>query len=201
MRKSSIILSATVIAVSAITAISIAVFPRQKEPKANDKVTPAQRNIPRSPPTTTRIDPIEVFQKAFWKRPTDADKILHAERREWTEAGDIRKWEWFLVVKPSPPLLKHLIEENAFNLPACRTSPPGDEAPAWFTYDPSRLETIGAARAGLRLSFDKTSGLLYATDRGGGFQPGVPETPQAAPTSHPDVRRFSATPPTDPRKP
>ena len=160
---------------------------------------PAQTD--HSPKPALTQDPSSVFQKAFWKRPTEADRILHAERREWTEAGDIRKWEWFLVVKPSPPLIKHLIGDNAFNLPACPTPPPPDGAPPWFTYDPTGLKTIGTPRAGMRLSYDEAAGILFASDRGGGFQPGVPETPQAASTALPDNRRLSASPPPDPRKP
>jgi len=35
----------------------------------------------------TSTDPTLVFQKAFWRRPDSHDKILHAERREWSEQG------------------------------------------------------------------------------------------------------------------
>ena len=50
------------------------------------------------PPTTTISDATEVFQKAFWKRPTAADKILNAERREWADADGVKRWQWFIAV-------------------------------------------------------------------------------------------------------
>lgn len=44
-------------------------------------------------PTTTLSDPVAVFQRAFWKRPAADDKILHAERREWSGADGVQKWQ------------------------------------------------------------------------------------------------------------
>lgn len=167
MKKSSIILITVVV----VIVISAAVISR----KGSESDVQVQHKNSLPSPTAIQTDPVEVFQKAFWKRPTDADKILHAERREWTEVGDIKKWEWFLVVEPSPTLFKYLIEENAFNLPASQTAPPPVGAPTWFKYDSTQFQTIGATRAGLKISFDKTTKLLYATDSGGGFQSGTPE--------------------------
>ena len=34
------------------------------------------------PPTSTVTDEVEVFQKAFWKRPTPEDRILHARLKQ-----------------------------------------------------------------------------------------------------------------------
>ncbi|MFT5191293.1 MAG: hypothetical protein ACI9DF_006049 [Verrucomicrobiales bacterium] len=55
-------------------------------------------------PTVADEAAIEVFQRAFWKRPTSEDKILHAERREWTGDDGQLQWHWFLVVELSPEL-------------------------------------------------------------------------------------------------
>ena len=76
------------------------------------------------PPTSIDNEPVRIFQRAFWVRPTPADKILHAERREWKDADGVQKWQWFLVVVPSPALLKRLRDDNAFGLmPAATASP------------------------------------------------------------------------------
>ena len=70
------------------------------------------------PPASTVTDPAIVFQKAFWKRPTSEDQILHAERREWQSQDGLSKWQWFITVKPGPALVAHLITDNAFMLSA-----------------------------------------------------------------------------------
>jgi hypothetical protein len=126
-------------------------------------------------PTTTLSDPVAVFQRAFWKRPAADDKILHAERREW------QKWQWFLVVEPSPALVKHLREDNAFSLVPAATAPAVRDAPAWFTFQPAEVEVRQAAHGNLRMFFGKTKRLLYATDAGDGFLPGAPEPAKPAP--------------------
>jgi hypothetical protein len=54
------------------------------------------------PPTEIENDPVKIFQRAFWASPTGEDEILHAERREWSNADGVQKWQWFLVVEPSP---------------------------------------------------------------------------------------------------
>ena len=61
-------------------------------------------------------DPVKIFQRACWASPTSEDTILHAERREWSDAEGVLKWEWFLVVEPSPALLKRLRDDNVFGL-------------------------------------------------------------------------------------
>ena len=71
------------------------------------------------PPSKVENDPAKVFQRAFWASPTDDDEILHAERREWSDAQGLRKWQWFLVVEPSAPLLKRLRDDNVFGI-RCR---------------------------------------------------------------------------------
>ena len=41
------------------------------------------------PPTTTTVDGAAVFRQAFWKRPTANDRILHAERRVWSDEDGV----------------------------------------------------------------------------------------------------------------
>ena len=67
-----------------------------------------------------------VFQRAFWRRPGAGDRILHAERRDWKDAGAaVQKWQWFVAVAPSPEFRRWLLEDNPFELappraPRCR---------------------------------------------------------------------------------
>lgn len=198
MSKRSIILASTALAVIAIAVGVVVLWPKGSEPVPQAVQAPVESS---PPPTATRTDPAEVFQRAFWKRPADADKILHAERREWADSEGISKWQWFLVVEPSPDLLTYLVKENAFNLPSCPTPEPPAGSPAWFKYDPSRMETLGSARAGLRFSFDKATRLLYAADSGGGFQAGAPDPAKVVPAALSGTGRLPATSPPQQRKP
>jgi hypothetical protein len=130
-------------------------------------------------------DPVEVFQKAFWKRPTAEDHVLHAAR-EGTR--------WFLVVQPSAALAQHL-RENFLHVPG--TVQPIDNAPSWFTPQGSELR---AAR--MQLCFTEKDQLLYATGvTGGGFQPGAPAQPAIAAPALTSTGRLPLTSPPDPSKP
>ena len=152
------------------------------------------------PPTTTSTDSTKIFQQAFWKRPAAADKILHAERREWSDKDGITKWQWFLAVEPSPELVKHLREDNAFSLVAGTPPPRPGGAPEWFAFDPGDVAAMHAPSGGLTLIFSKTGNLLYATDAGGGFKPGAPE-PVTANAEATTTGRLPLTPPPNPSNP
>jgi hypothetical protein len=131
--------------------------------------------LPANPPTSTLDDPVEVFQKAFWKRPGTHDKILHAERREWADGQGVTRWQWFIVVEPSTELVKHLREENAFSLVPAAAVPALPDAPAWFAFQPGAFEVFQAPQGNMRVLFSRKKPLLLATDSGGGFQSGAPE--------------------------
>lgn len=117
----------------------------------------------------------EVFRRAFWKRPSSNDKILHAERREWTGVDGQLQWQWFLVVEPSPELVKHLRDDNAFSLVAAAAVPSPREAPSWFVCPTENVAVLRAPRgSNLCLVFSKSNTLLHASDAGSGFRPGAP---------------------------
>ena len=120
-------------------------------------------------------DPAAVFQRAFWRRPTSADKILHAERRDWLDASSgVEKWQWFIAVEPSAAFRDWLIKDNPFELVAVAPGTdlaPLSSPPTWF---PPANElaalTCYRNREGRYLVFhDTTTHRLYATDAGGGF--------------------------------
>ena len=135
------------------------------------------------PPTQIENDPVKIFQRAFWASPTPEDEILHAERREWIDSDNVQKWQWFLVVKPSPALLKRLRDDNAFGLmPAAAANLPSD-APEWFAFNKDEVSVLKSLQAQLQLIFSKDHHTLYATDSGLGFRAGVPEPVRPSPPS------------------
>jgi len=116
-----------------------------------------------------------VFQRAFWRAPTPEDEILHAERREWVSDDDgVRRWQWFLAVKPGQTLNDWLRQENPFLTSAID---PGDyqpptSSPSWFPSPAilARSEIQRHGANGITLIFDTHENHLYATDSGGGFR-------------------------------
>jgi len=132
------------------------------------------------PPTKTVTDTVEIFKRAFWRRPVPEDEILHAERQEWSDAEGLQRWRWFLVVKASPALVKNLREENAFGLlPSESVLPPGD-APGWFAFQTENFELLQSPDRSMHLFFSKSDNTLYATAAGRGFTRGAPEAPPPA---------------------
>lgn len=151
--------------------------------------------IPESPPRTVTSDPIKIFQRAFWRSPGENDRILHGERRDWAGDDGLAKWQWFIVVQPSPELVKYLRDDNAFGLVSGMSAPKIEGSPTWFNFKPSDVDVLQAPRAKLILLFSKTENLLYATDSGDGFRPGAPEAQVASQKSPTSTGRLPATPP------
>jgi len=145
-------------------------------------------------PTTTVTDSEEIFKRAFWRLPGSEDEILHAERHEWRDGDGLQRWQWFLVVKASPQLIKDLRDDNAFGLVPGSVGSLNPEAPDWFVFKPDDFSVLQSPHSGMRLMFSKTDNTLYATDSGRGFTKGAPEpAKQAAPASAPG--RLPTTPP------
>jgi hypothetical protein len=126
-------------------------------------------------PTKTVTDSAEIFKRAFWRRPGNDDQILHAERHEWSDAEGLLRWQWFLVVKASPELIKDLRDDNAFGLVPASSVSANPEAPDWFAFKPDEFSIYHSPQSGMRLMFSKTDNTLYATDSGRGFTKGAPE--------------------------
>lgn len=152
------------------------------------------------PPTKVENDPVKVFQRAFWASPTSEDKILHAERREWSDTQGVRKWQWFLVVEPSAALLKRLRDDNAFGLAPASSAADIADAPKWFAFDAKEIVVMKSPSSEMQLIFSKGGKVLHATDSGLGFRPGAPEpAKQAPPSSAPTPGRLPSTPPPTPK--
>lgn len=148
------------------------------------------------PPTKIENDPGKIFQRAFWANPTGEDKILHAERREWSDADGVQKWQWFLVVEPSPALLKRLRDDNAFGLAPASSATLMVDAPEWFVFKPKEVCVLHAPQAKLQLIFSKDNHTLFASDSGLGFsRSAFAQIPQTLPSPAPGSGRLPATPP------
>ncbi len=150
-------------------------------------------------------DEAEVFRRAFWRKPDATDKILHAERREWTENKEdgISHWQWFIAAEPGPALLKWLRDDNAFGVRPAKTAVIKG-APAWFPSDLSTFDLrTGGSGGSLALLFSQDGKTLYATSSGKGFTPGVSAPARTnPPAGQPDPipGRLPAGPPPNPSK-
>lgn len=164
---------------------------------------PADPPVNQRPPSpaAVKIDPAEVFQRAFWQPPGAGDHILHAERREWTDPAGLKKWQWFLVVELSPGLVKYLRQDNAFGLVPVREVPDMADAPPWFAFRPDEVDVLQAPHGNLNLFFSKTQRLLHATSSGTGFRPGAPEAVKATPPFQLPSGRLPTRPPPTPEHP
>lgn len=151
------------------------------------------------PPTTVTINPAEVFQKAFWKRPGTDDRIAHAERREWKDADGISKWQWFITVEPSAALVNHLITGNAFMLMRGKNLARAADAPGWFPTSADDAEVLTNAAGTFTVLWDKKQNLIHATDSGRGFTTGArAPVPAAAVVQNTPTGRLPVTPPPRP---
>ena len=147
-------------------------------------------------PTQSVTDAAEVFKRAFWRRPSGEDEILHAERHEWSDADGVARWQWFIVVKASPGLLKDLRDDNTFGLVAAASGPAATDAPAWFEFNPEDVSEMHSRDSGLRLMFSKGDNTLYATASGYGFTKGAAEPTPVIRTAPISGRLPSTSPPT-----
>lgn len=177
MRKSIVIPS---IAASAV-AVGVGFYAADNPPVTVPVPVPVDPATMHDGILTMEMDPAEVFKRALWRRPAPDDKILHAERREWTKdsAGGVDHWQWFLAVKPGGALKTRLREENPFSVhPAGKvTGPAISGAPAWFPVDFTDFEVrVGGPQGSLVFLFSSDGGTFYATSSGGGFTPGVTGT-------------------------
>ena len=134
-------------------------------------------------PTSRSTDADEVFRRAFWQRPGEEDRILHAERREWADAEGLQKWQWFLVIDASPSLLKRLRDDNVFGLRVESAPPVISDPPDWFKSPVAGVEFMASATGNFQLIIDPNRRRIHATDSGIGFRSGAPTAVPASPVS------------------
>lgn len=124
---------------------------------------------------TVTTAPAEIFRRAFWRHPVPEDVILHAERREWTQAetNSVVRWQWYLSLHPSPGLLQSLRDPETFGLQTAAAGSVADYsgAPPWFPASGKGFEILQSPAATLRVLYRKADNALFATDAGHGFTP------------------------------
>jgi hypothetical protein len=149
-------------------------FLRQRE------ADPPAEALPAGWTQQTTTDPAEVFRRGLWRQPTADDQILHAERREWSEAQDgVARWQWFLAVAPSAELRTWLRERDPFSLRAVGTFPAQPlRAPSWFPQDFAAADCDIFSSDGLTLVFSRRENRLWATGHGHGLAPAVAHAPR-----------------------
>lgn len=162
--------SALLLAILALTAVLWLSYRRSESSDTPPPPTPPGETV------AVTQDPAEIFRRAFWRQPAPADKIVHAERREWSltgEPGAVQQWQWFIEVHPSPDLLRTLRDPETFGLqPATEVRRAVDSAstPSWFpTASPTAFEILQAPSSGLTLLYRASDNTLFATDQGHGF--------------------------------
>jgi hypothetical protein len=132
------------------------------------------------PPARIENAAEEVFKRAFWRRPGAEDHILQAVRHEWHDADGVSRWQWFLIVDPSPGLLQELREKNIFSLvPGSIEAMP--EVPAWFSYDSGAVEPWRSRDGRMQVAFRSTDNRIFACAGGGGFTKGTAAPSVAVP--------------------
>jgi hypothetical protein len=134
-----------------------------------------------APPVTSSIaedgssvfsiqDPKVVFKKAFWRHPGEDDQILHAERREWSTADGVGRWQWFIEVHPGTAMKEWLVT-NPFSLAPARSDVEisGGGAPPWFTISKPGRKIFQKQGGGFTLFYSADGTRVFAMDSGYGF--------------------------------
>jgi hypothetical protein len=195
-------ISCLVIPVALISCRRVETSASRVSPVSSPGAEPAS---PHAGTLSTALPPEEVFKRALWRRPAPEDRILHAERREWTEdnAVGVAHWQWFLAVEPGPALKAWLREQDPFSVrPVGNADAPEIKgAPAWFPSDHSGcIVHAGGTTASLVFLWSRQNNTLYATGSGTGFQPGAagPAASAEAPQTASRGRLPQTLPPTSP---
>ena len=117
----------------------------------------------------------EVFRRAFWRNPSPEDTIRHAERREWSSASGVQRWDWFIAVDASEELTTYLLEQNAFHLIKITEQQTFVEVPQWFPKASSGFDLHQSSNGEMTILFNPTSKQVYAKSEGRGFRSGTQE--------------------------
>ena len=148
---------------------------RELHPAQPAAVEPVAVPTPAPPAETLarNLNAQEVFRRALWRRPQEGDVIQNAERREWSDAEGVTRWEWFLVVTPSPALDEWL-KTNPFSLQKVerpREGGPGssERAPDWFPKEFPGKDVFQSNVGNFLLVRDAENGRIFLADSGGGF--------------------------------
>jgi len=149
--------------------------PTQPVPSLSASVEPVAAPLPEPPVETLarNLNAQEVFRRALWRRPQEDDVIQNAERREWSDAEGVTRWEWFLVVTPGS-VLDAWLNTNPFSLQKVERPREGGPvsssgAPEWFPKDFPGKEIFQSNVGNFLLVRDAANGRIFLADSGGGL--------------------------------
>jgi hypothetical protein len=114
-----------------------------------------------------------VFARALWRRPQPEDVIKNAERREWSDAEGVTRWDWFLEVQPGPAL-RTWLDTNPFSLhksesPTPAIPPAEAPRPEWFPKEATGFEVFVSSSSSFLMLLDPATQKIYLSDSGGGL--------------------------------
>ncbi len=144
-----------------------ATLPAALEPVAAPLPEPPVETLARN------LNAQEVFRRALWRRPQEDDVIQNAERREWSDAEGVTRWEWFLVVTPGS-VLDAWLNTNPFSLQKVERPREGgpvssNGVPEWFPKDFPGKEIFQSNVGNFLLVRDAVNGRIFLADSGGGL--------------------------------
>lgn len=144
-------------------------------------------------------DRAEVFRRAFWRNPGSGDTVRQAERREWSDASGVQRWDWFIAVEASEALAAYLLEQNPFQLMTKSEPQTFTEVPAWFPESSEGFNLHQSQSGEMTVLFNPDTRQLYATGQGFGFRSGAPEPqPSTIPQQNQSRGRLPDAPPPRP---
>ena len=137
---------------------------------------PATVSAPAIPPAETLARTVHfdtVFARALWRRPQPEDVIKNAERREWSDAEGVTRWDWFLEVQPGPAL-RTWLDTNPFSLHKSESPtpaiPPAEALrPEWFPKEATGFEVFVSSSSSFLMLLDPATQKIYLSDSGGGL--------------------------------
>jgi len=111
----------------------------------------------------------EVFRRTLWRHPGAGDRIIEAQRREWSDPDGVTRWEVYLAFEAGPETVRWLAT-NPFGLSAASAAPAAfANAPTWFPREPQGLELLAAPDGKFVQLSDPKTGRTYIASSGGGF--------------------------------
>lgn len=133
----------------------------------------------------TGFPPEEIFRRTLWRHPAADDRILNAQRREWSDEAGVTRWDVHLALQPGQETARWLAT-NPFGLSPSAPPRPATSAPAWFPAATTGMEVRATSDGGLLMITDPPTGRLFIASSGQGFRRAVPDPGRGTPGHHPE---------------
>lgn len=191
------------LAAAGVAVTVVGFWPRSHHEEAAGPTHLPPRKAPPAGELTTVTDQEAVFKRAFWRRPDADDHIVHAEYLEWSEEGDVSRWQWCIEVEPSKALALWLKERHPIVMDAADAKKLRAERPAvpeWFPASTQEYELRQSTDGRMSVLFSRERQVLFAIASGHGFAKDTP-APVKPMASIAPTGRLPRTPPPNPKLP